>query len=93
MTSSGDLLAQLLAIDRALADGKTLAARAMMADAEDAVIRLQQELMVALQEKQTLERRLQALSAAPPAPQTPASNVIAMPARAPAQVTAALKPK
>lgn len=98
MTSAGDLLSQLLAIDRSLAEGNLLGARALMPEAEDAVLRLQQELMDTLREKEALARRFddlrdlkEALAATPQLP-LPA-NVIPMPSRAHAPVTAALKPK
>ncbi len=93
MTHAGDLFACLLEVDKTLARGDLRAARALMAEAQDGALQFQQEILAALREKETLERRLQELTGpATPKFQPRSANVLLMPSRDPA-FAAGVKPK
>lgn len=80
MVSAGNLLSCLLEVDKSLARGNTLGARMLLAQAEDHVLGLQQEVLSALHEKEQLQRRVQELTSLLAGPPAPRSNIIPMPA-------------
>ena len=62
--NAGSLLSLLIEIDRAMANGKISAARAMMTEAEDAVLDLEHEAIELRVRNQALQAQVQRLTEA-----------------------------